>query len=146
MAESHKEVTIKGRSFRVGRFSARDGSFIALKVAGWLGPMFEGVGVAQKPEDVKLFGLVGKLTANLTEAEFAHIQGKCLAVCEEQLKAGWTKIVNADSSFAVFDLEEDTALVLALTAHALLFNLSDFFGGNGLTDLFSAILPSKPSG
>lgn len=146
MAESHKEFTLKDRPFRAGRFSARDGSFIALKVGGLLAPVFSGITPSAQAGDVPVFDMLGKLTANLTESEFAYIQGKCLGVCEEKMMAGWTKVVNPDGTFAVFDMEDNTILVLSLTVQALVFNLSDFFGENGLTELFSAISPmSLPS-
>lgn len=145
-----KEVQIKGRTFRIKKFGARDGSFIALKVAAILAPMFEGVDLKQAQEGkgvdtagVDVFGMVGKL-ATLPEKDFAHIQGKCLGVCGESLASGYVPVLHENGAFGVNDLEEDTVTVMALTAHALIFNLSGFFDESGLGGLLSGLLPTAP--
>jgi hypothetical protein len=143
VAEAYKEVTIQGRAFRVGRFSAKDGSFLALKVGGLLAPLFGGASAS--PAEVPMLEMLGKLTAGLQEKDFSYLQEKCLAVCEERLPAGWTKVVDASGAFAVFDLDENATLVLALTIQALVFNLSDFFGEHGLTELLGALSPTSSS-
>ena len=145
-----KEVTIRGRTFRVKKFGARDGSFIAIKVSAILAPMFKGVDMdalaqgAKSAEDtsvagIDLFGMVQEL-GNLSEKDFAYIQEKCLRVCSEQLASGYVPVLHDNGAFGVNDLEDDTLTVMALTAHALFFNLSGFFSESGLGGLFSGLL------
>lgn len=152
--ESFKDVVINERTFRFKRFSAQDGSFIALKVSSILAPMFRKVDLkslkgVEKPEDVDvsgidIFGMVGELS-NLSEKDFNYIQTKCLRVTGEMLPGGFTSVLNDNGSFGVMNLEYDTLTVMALTAHSLIFNLSGFFSGSGLSGLLTGLLPTSPS-
>ncbi len=108
MGELYKSIEINGRKFRIKKFSARDGSFIVVKVAGLLAPMFEGVkwsnmANVKKPEDVdisqiNIAQMFGKLT-ELKESDFGYLQEKCLRVCEEELKAGYTPVLADNGTF-----------------------------------------------
>ena len=153
MGELYKSVEINGRKFRIKKFSARDGSFIVLKVSALLAPMFEGMkwdklSNAKKPEDVdtsqiNIAQMFGKLT-ELKESDFSYLQGKCLRVCEEELKAGYTPVLADNGMFAVNGLDDDVLTVMALTVHALVFNLSGFFTGTGLGGLLNGLLTTSP--
>jgi hypothetical protein len=153
MRESYKSVDINGRKFRIKKFSAKDGSYIVLKVSALLAPMFEGVkwdklAGAKKTEDVdasqiNIAQMFGKLT-ELKESDFVYLQDKCLRVCEEELKAGYTPVLAENGTFAVNGLDEDVITVMALTVHALVFNLSGFFTGTGLGGLLSGLLTTSP--
>ncbi len=153
MGELYKSIEINGRKFRIKKFSARDGSFIVVKVAGLLAPMFEGVkwsnmANVKKPEDVdisqiNIAQMFGKLT-ELKESDFGYLQEKCLRVCEEELKAGYTPVLADNGTFAVNNLDDDVLTVMALTVHALVFNLSGFFTGTGLGGLLSGLLTTSP--
>lgn len=146
MQIDYKDVTIKERHFRIKKFTARTGSYMLFKLTGLLAPLIKGVNLNDikitddvKPEDIDLtkFNITGVIEemSKLPEQEFDYIQDKCLEVCSELLPSGPANVLNADGSFGVIGLENDTMSVLALTAHALIFNLTGFFGESLLSSL-----------
>lgn len=141
------EVEVAGRTFRIRQFGARDGSFIAFKVAGLVAPLMLGASGAGGPEAaaVNLLPMLGGAIQQLTEADFAYIQGKSLAVLDEKLAAGWTALLNQNGSFGVPDLEDNAPLALNLTVRALAHNLRGFFADGGLSDLLGGLLTSSQS-
>ncbi|SFU71158.1 phage tail assembly chaperone [Alicyclobacillus macrosporangiidus] len=149
MGEKYKDVEINGRKFRIRKFSARDGSYILIKVMSILAPMFQGLDLnqVQNVKDVSdvasngldVFGMIAKLIT-LSESDFNYIQEKCLRVCSEHLPSGFVPVLNDNGSFGVLNLEDDTVTVLALTAHALIFNLQSFFAGSPLQGLVGGLL------
>jgi hypothetical protein len=149
-----KTVEVNGRKFRIRKFSARDGSYIVLKVSALLAPLFEGVNwkkisTLKNPEEVDLSQInitqaIGKLSG-LKEEDFAYLQDKCLRVCDEQLPSGYVSVLAENGTFGVLGMDEDLLTVMALTAHALVYNLSGFFSGTGLGGLLSGLLGTSPS-
>lgn len=142
-----KEVEIKGRKFSIRKFDARTGSFMLIKVAGLLAPMFKSIAKDVKVEDFKMsdVDISGALSvlSTLSEKDFRYIQEKCLQVCYELLPAGPTKVLNDNGSFGVIGLEEDTMSVMSLTVHALIYNVSGFFSESPLGSMVGAILTSN---
>lgn len=140
--EKYKDVKINDRTFRIKKFPARTGAFVLIKVTGMLAPLFKGVNISalleskDKPNlsGFDLPGMIEKL-CSISEADFNYLQEKCLSVCSEVLPGGITPVLNENGTFGVIDFEEDTMSVLALTAHALIFNLSPVFQGAGLGSL-----------
>ncbi|MCL6442071.1 MAG: hypothetical protein K6T83_01170 [Alicyclobacillus sp.] len=155
MTDKFKTVTIKDHEYRIGKFSARDGAFIVAKLAGILAPAFNGLSAGmkdvRKPQDIDLsaldFGKIFAPLASLREDDFHLIQDKCLHVCQVKLSAGYVPIVNDNGSFALEELEDDAAVVMALTVHAIIHNLASFFGGSPLMGFVGTILgmTSPPS-
>jgi len=153
--ERFTEVTINERRFQIGKFDALTGSFMAVKLAGMIAPLVKSINVdavrgAEKLEDVKMssFDITGILSAigSLTEEDFAYVQGKCLRVCREILPGDLAPVIRADGSFGVTDLDDDTATVMALTVHALMFNIKSFFGASPLASLVGGLLTTSPRG
>ena len=151
--ENYKDVEITGRTFRIKKFDARTGSFMLLKITGLLAPLFKNVEL-NKLKDVKevsdvnldafnISGIMSQL-GGLSEDDFTYVQDKCLQVCGEMLPAGFVPILNANGTFAVQGLEEDTMTVLALTAHVLIFNVKGFFSGSPLASLVGGLLTTSP--
>ena len=146
-----KEVEIKGRKFSIRKFDARTGSFMLIKVAGLLAPMFGksfGVSfgkVVENAEDITMsdIDISGALSvlSTLSEKDFDYIQSKCLKVCYELL-AQPTPVLNDNGSFGVIGLENDTMSVMSLTVHALIFNVSGFFAESPLASMVGATLTS----
>lgn len=138
----YKDIEIKERHWRIKKFDARTGAFMAFKIAGMLAPILQNLDLskimkAEKLEDINLkdFNISDTISGltNLTEDEFYLIQNKCLGVCYELLEGGEAKVLNKDGSFGVIGIEYDAEIVLALTAHAITFNVQGFFPGNPLT-------------
>lgn len=146
-----KEVELKGREFVIRKFEARTGSFMLIKVTGLIGPMLKGLDISKvKVEEGKIpdisgidiAGIVSGL-ASLKEEDFNYIHDKCLQICFENLPAGPTQVMNSDGNFGVSGLDTDSATTLALVAHALIFNVTGFFGGSPLSSVLGGLLGMK---
>ena len=129
-----------GRKFQISAFDALTGSYIAFTLFekmlphGMEGKVFGG-STAGLPPDRPM----------MTNAEFGAFQRDCLSVVSEVLKAGPRPVLNANGSWGVEDIKDNTMLVLLLTIHALAFNVRDFFDGDGLTELRNALSDMIPS-
>ena len=100
--EMYKDIDIGEHKYRIGRLSARTGSWIlslALKEA----------------------------QGQLSESEYANIQQHLLSVCSRFKDEHPMPILKKDGTFAVKDLEYDLDMVLRLQVEAKGFNFADFF-------------------
>lgn len=136
--ETSKVVMIGDRKFRVEKFDALTGSYIAFTLMQKLLPL----------------GLEGKLGGGfklpagrdlMTREEFTHLQKDCLQVVYEILPAGARPIIDEAGHWGVNDIDRDTALVITLTIHALAFNIAGFFAGGGLQGLREAVQDIIPA-
>lgn len=130
----HKDVTIDGKQYRVGRFSARTGSWILFQLLNKALPALVG---SQLEFGAKLGSGV-----QMSEADFLNIQDHCLMVCGRYRESGVAEpIMKAQGVFALKDVEYDIVACMGLTVNALAFNFSDFFGGSGskLGELMKAV-------
>lgn len=144
------ELTVAGkkRKFRINKFDARSGSYILYTVMSRFLPSIlqlksgaetiTDMSKVVNPEDI-----VSSIT--MSDGEFNKLQNAALQVCEEILPAGATPVVDASGNFSVIGLEKEAVAVFVLTAQALVFNLSGFFGEDGLTSLLSGIQQVTPS-
>lgn len=144
------ELTVAGkkRKFRINKFDARTGSYILYTVMSRFLPSIlqlksgaetiTDMSKVVNPEDI-----VSSIT--MSDGEFNKLQNAALQVCEEILPAGATPVVDASGNFSVIGLEKEAVAVFVLTAQALVFNLSGFFGEDGLTSLLSGIQQVTPS-
>ena len=143
-------MTIAGkqRKFRINKFDARTGSYILYTVMSRFLPSIlqiksgaetiTDMSKVVNPEDI-----VSSIT--MSDGEFNKLQNAALQVCEEILPAGATPVVDASGNFSVIGLEKEAVAVFVLTTQALVFNLSGFFGEDGLTSLLSGIQQVTPS-
>jgi hypothetical protein len=100
--EMYKDIDIGDHRYRIGRLSARTGSWIlslALKEA----------------------------QGQLSESEYANIQQHLLSVCSRFKDEHPMPILKKEGTFAVKDLEYDLDMVLRLQVEAKGFNFADFF-------------------
>lgn len=144
------ELTIAGkkRKFRINKFDARTGSYILYTVMSRFLPS-----ILQLKSDAETITDMSKvvnpedIVSNIamSEDEFSKLQTAALQVCEEILPAGVTPVLDTSGNFAVIGLEKEAVAVFVLTAQALVFNLSGFFGEDGLTSLLSGIQQVTPS-
>jgi hypothetical protein len=117
--QDFKDIILDNRTFRIRKFDALTGSYIAYKLMSEALPMGLGKGLGiPEPKESK----------TMSKADFIDTQKDCLKVCFEVLPAGEVCIMNENGTFGVLGLERDTKNVLALTAHSLMFNISGFFG------------------
>lgn len=134
--EKNKIIEIAGRKWRIEKFDALTGSYIAYKVMGSVLPM----GIDNQITE----GNAPKDRTMMSKPEFLEIQMDCLRVCYEVLPAGGAPVIGENGSWGVTNIETDTMTVLMLTIHALIFNISGFFDGNALKDLaesFKGMIP-----
>ena len=144
------ELTVAGKKpkLRINKFDARTGSYILYTVMSRFLPSIlqlksgaetiTDMSKVVNPEDI-----VSSIT--MSDGEFNKLQNAALQVCEEILPAGATPVVDASGNFSVIGLEKEAVAVFVLTAQALVFNLSGFFGEDGLTSLLSGIQQVTPS-
>jgi hypothetical protein len=132
--ELSKDVTVGTVSYQIGKFKARDGSWILAQILTKMLPaviesaLTKETGAQLSPDRVQL-----------TEDEFASIQGHALAVCRRYEKGAPMPIFIRPDTFAVKELEYDIVTVTALTIHALVFNLTPFFEGDGLSQILESL-------
>ena len=144
----YKTIEINKRSWRVGKFDARTGSKIIKKLLPIVSTFFDGN--AKKAEDIKI-DIVSVVSAinTLSDSDFDFIQGESLKISSELLKSGYVPVMNNDGSYGVIDIEFDTMLVLTLTAHALIHNVTGFFSGSPLASIvdkaMSTLQPTTPT-
>lgn len=120
-----QDIELEGERYQVCRMNPLNGNWIVTQVFTRLLP---------SALEAKLASVMGgeiSLPPNreqISEQEFHNLQAHCLAVCKwHDPKAGVPiPIMLPDGRFATPDLE-DPVVILALTGHALLFNLAPFF-------------------
>jgi len=129
--ETFKDVEIGGRKWRIGRFDAMTGSYITMLVLMQMLPM-------GLDEQVGL-GSIGKGRSLMDKQTFFDVQADCLKVCSELQTIGDNtapiRVMLDDGRWGVGGVEDDVTVILALTVHTLIFNISDFFQEGALNDL-----------
>lgn len=134
--EIYKAFEFEGRSWRIGKFDAMTGSYIAYQLMGETLPMglkIEGVPAAPQGSPM------------MSKSAFFDLQKDCLKVCAEMLPAGPAEVMNDNGSWGVEDIENNAKLALALTMQALMWNVADFFDVNLLRALAAGFVNLKPS-
>ncbi len=132
--QTSTDVVIGGTTYQVGRFKARDGSWILAQVLTKMLPAVIEQALAK--------GAGTALASNrsmLSEDEFANIQSHALAVCRRVENGVPMPVFVAPNTWAVKELEYDLLTVMALTVHALVFNITPFFAGDGLSQLLGLL-------
>ena len=135
--ETEKIITIGDRKFKIEKFDALTGSYIAFTLAEKFLPMgLEAkAGLMNMPKGREL----------LSREEFTQLQKDCLSVVSEILPAGARPVIAENGHWGVNDIAKDTRLVLLLTIHALAFNIAGFFGGEGLKELKAGLADIFPA-
>jgi len=129
--EKFKDIEIEGRKFRINRFDALTGSYIASLLLMQILPMAIG-----KKLGFKNLGQEGSLMKKET---FIDLQKDCLKVCQEITKVENTEmpmsVMLPDGRWGVEGLENEITIVLPLVIQTLVFNLKDFFQDGALEKL-----------
>lgn len=143
--QTEKTVEIQGRKFTVRAFDAFTGAYIAFTLMEKMMPMGmeEKVMSTLQAEGKNPELMLPQSRALMTKGEFNSFVRDCLSVVSEQLKGRDCPVLNKNGSWGVADLENNTMLVLLLVINALVFNVADFFTGDGLKDLQSSLQDLK---
>ncbi len=123
----YKEFEFRGRKWRIGKFDAMTGSYVAYKLMSEVLPMAgvsNQLGVAAPPG-----------SPTMSKQDFMELQKDCLSVCAELLPGGPAPVLNGNGSWGVSDVEFDAVAVLALTIQTLIWNLASFFDESLLASL-----------
>jgi hypothetical protein len=127
--EIYKTFKYEGREFRIGKFNAMTGSYVAYKLMGQMLPMGIIVDGIKAPEGSQI----------MSKSDFIDLQKDCLKTCSELLPAGPAEVMYENDTFGIDDIENNAKLALALTVQALVWNISDFFDENLLRSLATGI-------
>jgi hypothetical protein len=133
--EIYKQWEFGGRNWRIGKFDAMTGSYIAYKLMAEILPMGLGgkIGIP-----------VPKNGTAMSKTDFMDLQKDCLSVCSELLPAGPAPVMDENGNFGVQGLEYDAKTVLALTIQALVWNVRDFFDESLLSSMSEAMSIISP--
>lgn len=147
--EEFKFVEIKGRNFRIGKYNALSGALIMSKVLAIISPIFKKMDFSKlidAPDlDLTKIDVVSILAelGNIDENDFEYVQKKSLQAACEMLPAGPTQVLDKNGKFGVIGLETDTATVLALTVHTVMWNFQGFFEGSPLASMLGGLLTTS---
>lgn len=133
MKEKFKEISIGDRKFRIGKFDALTGSYIAYAVLTQLLPL----GLGNMVKGLESIAADPSLSLPVMPKEkFVEIQKDCLMVCSEITPVGNTvglmPVLLADGRWGIEDLEHDAPTILLLTVEVLGYNVQSFFDENVL--------------
>lgn len=142
MSDEYKDVEVNKRKWRLTKFDAMTGAKVIKKLLPVVATLFAKADVKNlKPEEVNTdFARVVSALTDIKDDDFEYIQKACLRVTSEHLGAGVTPVLNDNESFGVIGLEHDTMTVLALTVHALMFNVTGFFADTPLDSFVGGIM------
>lgn len=133
--ETQKIVEIKGRRWRISKFDAMTGSYVSYKLLFQMLPgNMESSLQDQTPNAMNL----PKDRPLMGKQEFFELQKDCLAVCHELIMVGDSEQalpIFLNGQWARPELEDDVMTIMALTVHALIFNVTGFFEGDALKEL-----------
>lgn len=134
--ETTKNIVIGERKFQIGKFDALTGSYIAFKLLTQILPILPMGGDLQGQLGALPLPKTGEI---MSKSDFVSLQRDCLSVCSELVTVGGVEspmpILMPTGVWGVDGLQNDTMTVIALTIHALVFNVSSFFDEGALTAL-----------
>lgn len=159
---THKDIEVKGRTFRLNKIDARKGSYMLFKLMNILTPILKGINLEEIAKEDGVDGVkdnegdnkssfldniniadVAESLFSLPEEEFRYIQDNCLQAVEEVLSARNSQVLNENGNYGVTDVEFDIGLVMNLTVQSLIFNVSGFFNEDLLDSLVKGSTSSQ---
>ncbi len=132
---THKDIELSGRKWRITKFDALTGSYVAYNVMTQVLPLLADMkdGV---PDVATMTAALMASRKKISKEDFLELQKDCLAVCSELKSVGTVEtpiqVFLSNGAWGVEGLDQDVPTVLGLTIHALVFNISSFFDGNVL--------------
>ena len=146
--ETSRIVEIGERRWRLGKFDALTGSYIAVKLLSRLSSIVAGVASGQIKDQAVIAMTVANEIGSMPKDEFTEIQAESLHVVKEIIvvsdKEVDTPVHLPDGRWGVGEIEDDALLVMTLVTHVLVFNLVGFFDVDALKeakDSFQGLIP-----
>ena len=132
--ELFKDIELSGRRWRIKKFDPLTGSFVLMKVMNKVAHIVLGAlgGTFTKEDQNMLAMSVSQSLGDFSKQDLAAIQTDCLRVCSElkfinDKEDAPLPVLMNDGRWGVSGLDDDIITVLALTGHALVFNMLPFF-------------------
>ena len=129
--ELFKDVEVAGKKYRIEKFTAQMGSYICVKLVGKISGIALAVLEGNLINIQVIAAAVAEQLGEMPKKEFLELQRDALSVCKEFQMVGdqpaWLPVMAPDGKMSTPDLEGDIMSVMALTTHALVFNVSPFF-------------------
>ena len=125
MREPYKDIVLNETTYRLSKLPVRTGSYIAWLVGTHVLPTTFEAGLT------KSGAILPPRQNSLSEEDFHKLQNYCLTACGTPEVIGGVEVnkplIHDSGRFNNPALETDIVTVLALTAHALIFNILPFF-------------------
>jgi hypothetical protein len=154
-----KTIQVEERTFVVRKYPAIDGLKIAKVLIAKILPVFQTfmplVAESQKggvSAEAVLMNLgdylsldsIAETLDKVSPTDFDYIMQKSLQSAYEMLPAGEAKVLNADGTYGVLDVEHDPLIVLRLVCEVVMWGIGDFFDGKRLASIMSPLSSSFP--
>lgn len=154
VSERTTDVVIGRNRYQIAQMNAAVGSWLLFKlidslrkIAGDIAQQNGQVNVEEQPafdeqKEAAAHALIQAMLMTLDRQLFEDVQREALKVCGQYALVGEKEtvlpVLMANGSFAIPELKSDIQTVVTLTSAALYFNLSPFFLGDGLKNLFQS--------
>ncbi len=123
-------VEIGGDTYRIRKFTAKDGLKLARMIIAKAAPLLPVLSEENGGNDS--FDVFAKVLEQLTDQDMDFLVDKCLRVCSKLLPAGPQEVIDETGHYGIPEAEYDMMLTLRLCVEAIRWGASDFFGGKGL--------------
>lgn len=134
-----KMVEIKGDTYRIQKFTAKDGLKLARLVLAKIVPLIPLL--PEKPDeagtpgasmdDESIYKAVSVALNGMEDNDVDYLTDKCLRVCCKMLPAGPTPIIDENGYYGIPEVEYDIELTIRLIVEAIKWGASDFFDVSG---------------
>lgn len=131
----HKLVEFEGKSYRVGRYTAKVGSAICCQLTPKLLPYLR--------SGFDLSGVAAILPTIDEQTLGTFIDHSMAITAKIQENGAVTPVFVKPDKWIDKELEFNGPAVMALTVHALAFNLAPFFTGGGLQKIIQSVTDSN---
>ena len=132
MKVKDKIIEAGGKRYKLMKLDADAGSYVAFKLAGVALPLMNGFSGKVSQDEMRL---LSQAITSMGRKEFTEVQKILLGTVLRLETSGGVDmpvpVLKADGTYADEDLRTDAKTVIALTVQAALFNIGDFFGGEG---------------
>jgi hypothetical protein len=86
---------------------------------------------------------IAKTLDKISPDDFDYVMKQSLMNSYEVLPAGNARVLNADGTYGVIDVEYDPLLVLRLICEVVMWGIGDFFDGKRLASIMSPLSTSS---
>lgn len=134
-----KIIELMGRKFEIRKFDAYTGGYIIYQLFEKFLPM--GMETKINPQ---MNNILPQGRTAMSKAEFTAFMQDCLSAVGEVLPARTAPIINANGTWGIQDIRNNTMLVILLVINVLTYNAADFFTAESLKELKQAMQGISP--